>query len=174
MILCLCCVFPFNAKANDISEDQALAILITKIQVTDLYKSRLKMKCLNFTNEAETKEYFDFKVQENHNGKHCSGDKSTAPTVDRFRVSKLTKKIMWFEPINGKFCLFQRSDKEEVIADRMLNSNVLHNKTANTIASKNTQTKTHSTIKNTRNRQSQLRVFFQQIHQTQAKTISTS
>lgn len=113
MILCLCCVFPFNAKANDISEDQALAILIAKIQATALYKSRLKMECLNFTNESETKEYFDFKVHENHNGKHCSGDKRTAPTVDRFRVLKLTKTIMWFEPINGKFVPYNEAIKRK-------------------------------------------------------------
>jgi hypothetical protein len=106
MLLCLCCAFSFNAEARNISEDQALAILIAKIQGAGLYKSRLKMECLSFTNEAETKEYFDFKVHENHNAKHCSGDKSTAPTVDRFRVLKLTKKILWFEPINGKFVPF--------------------------------------------------------------------
>jgi hypothetical protein len=105
-------VFSFNVVARNISEEQALAILIAKIQGTGLYKSRLKMECLNFTNESETKEYFDFKVHENHNDKHCMGDKRTAPTVDRFRVLKLTKKIMWFEPINGRFVPFNEIMKK--------------------------------------------------------------
>ncbi|MBY0573092.1 MAG: hypothetical protein K2P84_05385 [Undibacterium sp.] len=119
VILCFCGVFSFNAAASDISEDQALDILIAKIQDTGLYKSRLKMECLNFTNEAETKKYFDFKVYENHNGKNCAGDKNTAPAVDRFRVSKMTKKLcgmsqsmenLW---LIGK--LLKRNDYEPIV-----------------------------------------------------------
>lgn len=102
-----------NATANDISEEQALDILIAKIRDKGLYKSRLKFECLNFTNENETKKYFDFKVYENHNDKNCKGDKSTAPIVNRFRVSKLTGKIMRYEPIGGKFESYSEALKKK-------------------------------------------------------------
>lgn len=107
MIVCLSCALSFCAGAGDtLEEDRALDLLIAKIQVTDIYKKRLKIECLRFAKTSETKKYFEFKVYENHVGKNCSGDSATVPTVDRFRVLKRSEKIMLYQTVADKFVPF--------------------------------------------------------------------
>ncbi|MFZ6818527.1 hypothetical protein [Undibacterium sp. Ji22W] len=106
MILCVCCALSFNAVASDTPEDQALDLLIARIEGTSFYKTRQKLECLRFTKTHETRVYFDFKIYENHNGKNCPGDVGVAPTVDTFRVLKKSKKIMLYQVTKNKFVLF--------------------------------------------------------------------
>lgn len=106
MIVSLCWVFSASASASDTLEDQALDSLIAKIESTGFYKKRLKIECLRFTKTSETKRYFEFSVYEHHDGKNCPGDTDVAPTVDRFRIFKRTKKIMLYQIVAGKFVVF--------------------------------------------------------------------
>lgn len=107
MIVCLSFALSFCAGAGDtLEEDRALDFLIAKIQVTGIYKKRLKIECLRFVKTSETQKYFEFKVNENHVGKNCPGDSATAPTVDRFRVLKRSKKVMLYQAVVDKFVPF--------------------------------------------------------------------
>lgn len=105
IIVCFCWPHSCSASvgATDISDDQALGFLIAKIQVTGIYKKRLKIECLRFTKTSETQKYFEFNVYENHVGKNCAGDSATAPVVDRFRVLKGSRKIMLYKTVADKF-----------------------------------------------------------------------
>ncbi len=70
---------------NQLTEEQALDVLVAQIQKDKLYDSWTTLSCLNFLPEENTKEYFDIGIYEKHGGK-CPGDPNTSPVVDRFRV----------------------------------------------------------------------------------------
>ncbi len=79
-----------------LTEEQALNVLVSQIKKDKLYDSWTTLSCLSFMTEERTKDYFDFAIHEKHGGK-CPGDPDTYPTVDRFRVNRVTGKIQWNE-----------------------------------------------------------------------------
>ncbi len=103
LLLCLLVIYPHQKVLgeNQLTEDQALTVLITQIKKDKLYDSWTTMSCLQFFTEEKTKQYFDFAIHEKHDGK-CPGDPDTWPIVDRFRVDRSTRKIQWFEPAEGE------------------------------------------------------------------------
>ncbi len=105
VIVSLFCLSSVNVGANDTQEEQALDSLIAKIESIGFYKKRLNIECLRFEKTSETKKYFEFKAYELDNSDNCSGDPGIAPTVDRFRFIKRTKKIMLYQIAADKFLL---------------------------------------------------------------------
>ena len=92
-----------NAFAeNELTEEQALGIMVAQIQKDKLYDSWTTISCLSFYTEKKTKDYLDFVIHEKH-GEKCPGDPNTSPIVDRFRVNRFTKKIQWYEPTEGEW-----------------------------------------------------------------------
>jgi hypothetical protein len=87
---------------NQLSERQALDILKLQFQKDKLYDSWApNLSCPLFFTEKKTKDYFEFAIHEKHGG-NCSGDPNTSPAVDRFRVNRLTKRIQWYDPVEGE------------------------------------------------------------------------
>jgi hypothetical protein len=93
---------PETFAQNQLTGNQALSILVTKIEKDNLYSSWTRMECLSFFPEDGDNGYFDFAIREKHGGK-CPGDPNTAPIVDRFRISQTTKEIQWYEPTEGEW-----------------------------------------------------------------------
>ena len=92
-----------NAFAdNRLTEQQALDVVMAKVQKDKLYDSWTTASCLHFLVEEKTKVYVDIAIREKHEGK-CEGDPDTSPIVDRFRVHRMTKRIQWYEPVEGEF-----------------------------------------------------------------------
>jgi len=94
------------AKAQDqsppISENLALAMVSQKIQDDGLYSSWTKIECLSFVIETIDNDYIDIAIHESHKG-NCLGDPNTYPIVDRFRVLRLSKKMLWYNVVEGEF-----------------------------------------------------------------------
>ncbi len=90
---------PLIARAQDrkdqISENQALAIVIQKVKDDALYSAWAKIECLSFYTEEISENNIDIAIRENHKD-NCLGDPDTAPIVDRFRILRLTKKLLWY------------------------------------------------------------------------------
>jgi len=97
-------IFPCSdvLAEKQLTELQALDILTTQIKKDKLYDSWTALSCLSFMTEGKTKDRFDFAIHEKHGGK-CPGDPNTAPIVDRFRVNRMTEKILWYEPMEGEY-----------------------------------------------------------------------
>lgn len=104
LFLSLLTVFPCSnvLAGKQLTERQALDILVAQIQKDKLYDSWTTLSCLLFLTEEKTKDHFDFAIREKHGGQ-CAGDPNTSPIVDRFRVDRLTKNIQWYEPVEGEF-----------------------------------------------------------------------
>jgi hypothetical protein len=99
-LLTLAIVNHASAK-NLLDEKQALDVLVSQIQNDELYANRTSLPCLSFITEKNENIYFDFAIHEKHGGM-CPGDPNTSPVVDRFRVNRMTHRIQWVEPIEGK------------------------------------------------------------------------
>lgn len=83
-----------EAQKKTLSETDALEFLVQKVKSDSLYSAWTKIECLSFFVEETTESHFDIAVREKHGAK-CPGDPNTAPIVDRFRVLRATKKILW-------------------------------------------------------------------------------
>jgi len=68
VVLVLFGTAPVNAK-NPLNEEQALNVLVTRVQKDKLYNSWITLACLSFITEEYTKRYFDFAIHEKHGGK---------------------------------------------------------------------------------------------------------
>jgi len=96
-----------NAFAKErLTEEQALNVLVSKIEKDKLYSGWTSLSCLSFITEDNAIDHFDFGIHEKHGGK-CPGDPSTSPIVDRYRVDRTTKKIYWFDWSSGDFVAYQ-------------------------------------------------------------------
>ncbi len=95
-------IFHHAIAGASLTEEQALNVLVSQIKKDKLYDSWTTLSCLSFVTEDRTKQYFNFSIHEKHGGK-CPGDPNTYPTVDRFRVNRLTKKIHWNELTEDKW-----------------------------------------------------------------------
>lgn len=104
LLILLLTMFPCQPVLgeNQLTEQQALDILVGHIQKDKLYDSWTTLSCLYFLPEENTKEYFDIGIYEKHGGK-CPGDPNTSPVVDRFRVDRSSSKIQWYEPTEGEY-----------------------------------------------------------------------
>jgi len=87
---------------NRLTEQQALDVVMAKVQKDKLYDSWTTISCLSFLVEEKTKVYINIAIREKHDGK-CEGDPNTSPIVDRFRVHRMTKRIQWYEPAEGEY-----------------------------------------------------------------------
>jgi len=90
-----------------LSENEAFDLLMQKVQSDSLYSSWIKIDCLRFFREESTKTYFDIAIREKHEG-DCPGDPNTQPVVDRFRVMRSTKKILWQDFLSGDYVAYER------------------------------------------------------------------
>ena len=99
--------YPRQPEKKLTSEEMALNFLLSKIETSGLYKSRISLDCLSFITDEMTTDYVDFSLHENHSKQKCGGDPDTSPRVDSFRV--LTKKndILWFGTDNGEYLPFE-------------------------------------------------------------------
>lgn len=100
-IIALLPASPSSAK-NPLDEAKAFDVLVSRIQKDRLYDRWTSLACLSFVKEGEGKNYYDIAIHEKHGG-GCPGDPNTAPVVDRFRVNKLTGRIQWYDPAEGRF-----------------------------------------------------------------------
>jgi hypothetical protein len=103
---------------NRLSEQQAQDILKARVQKDKLYDRWTTMSCLSFLVEEKTKDYIDIAIREKHDGQ-CPGDPDTSPTVDRFRVHRITKRIKWYEPAKGEFQSYSAVLKTRVKNDEL-------------------------------------------------------
>lgn len=60
------------------------------------------MECLGFETEEVSDSTIDIAIREIHQDK-CPGDPETAPIVDRFRILRLSKTLLWYNVIEGDF-----------------------------------------------------------------------
>lgn len=81
---------------SPLTERQAITALMKQIEKDKLYADWTQLSCLSFLTEEEAKNHFDIGIHEKHGGS-CPGDPATFPIVDRFRVSRETGKIQWFD-----------------------------------------------------------------------------
>ena len=84
-----------------------LAVDLVATRVVPVYRSWTKVECLGYMAEGRIDRHFDIAVREKHTGR-CGGDPATAPIVDRFRVLRGTRTILWYEPANGEYVSFER------------------------------------------------------------------
>ena len=91
-----------------LTEQQAMDILVSQIQQDKLYDGRHTLSCLSFSIEEKTKDFFDFAIREKHGGL-CQGDPNAAPIVDRFRVMRATKKLLWYDVGEDKYVSYDPS-----------------------------------------------------------------
>ena len=93
----------FSQKCDTLlNEDQAIRILMNKIQNDSVYSSWTKMKCLDFFTDEIAEKYFIVTIRENHN-EDCPGSPLTAPRVDTFKILRDTQKILWYNLSIDKF-----------------------------------------------------------------------
>jgi len=92
---------PLFAK-TPLSEQQALAIVIEKVKDDALYSAWTKMECLGFETEKVSAGAIDIAVREIHKD-NCPGDPDTAPIVDRFRILRSSRTLLWYNVIEDDF-----------------------------------------------------------------------
>lgn len=81
---------------RQLSEAEARAVLVQTIERDSLYKAWTRIECLDVFTQSKSAGYFEFAIREKHDS-GCPGDPSTAPVVDRFRVMRTTKKLLWYD-----------------------------------------------------------------------------
>jgi hypothetical protein len=87
---------------NQLSERQALDILIGQIKKDKLYDGRSTISCLLFITEEITENYFTFAVHEKHGGE-CPGAPDTSPKIDSFRIDRINNEIQWYDVLEDGF-----------------------------------------------------------------------
>jgi hypothetical protein len=107
--LCLSALAPSPAQSQQpkLDETAAAKLLVRKVQDDALYASWTTIQCLRFILEDTTSRHFDFAVRERHDGK-CPGDPAVEPIVDRFRINRATKEVLWYEAANGNYVAYAR------------------------------------------------------------------
>ena len=85
-----------------LSENQAIRILMNKIENDSVYSAWTKMECLQFFTDKIDGKYFIVTIRENHN-EDCTGSHLTNPRVDTFKILRDSKKILWYNLPDDKF-----------------------------------------------------------------------
>ncbi len=96
-----------------LTEDEALDILISRVEKDKLYDSWTTLSCLSFLVEARTRTHIEIAIREKHGGK-CPGDPDTFPIVDRFRIDRLTRQIQWLEIVEDEWLPYKAVLKERL------------------------------------------------------------
>lgn len=89
-------------SGNNLTEQQALDILVEQIKKDKLYDSWSSLSSLIFITENISEENIDFAIHEKHDGT-SSADPYTSPVVDRFRIDRITKEIKWYDVLKIGF-----------------------------------------------------------------------
>jgi hypothetical protein len=74
-----------------LTDDEAQKLLLSRIQKDKIYGSA-DSSCLTVFSEGSGSDHVDFSVHLNK-GDRCPGNPNASPTVDRFRVYRLTRTI---------------------------------------------------------------------------------
>jgi hypothetical protein len=98
---------PAESQQPQLDETAAARLLVRKVQDDALYASWTSIECLRFMLEGTTSQHFDFAVRERHDGK-CPDDPAVEPIVDRFRINRTTREILWYEAANGDYVAYAR------------------------------------------------------------------
>lgn len=98
---------PVYVQADSLSEQESVKLLTQKVKSNRLYPWA-NFDCLAFIVEDKTNTSIDIAVREIHDGK-CPGDPGVSPVVDRFRVMRSTKTILWFDFVTGKYARFAQA-----------------------------------------------------------------
>lgn len=93
--------FP-QATDTLLSKDQAIIILMNKIENDSVYSAWTKIECLQFFTDEIDEKFFIVTVRENHN-EDCPGSPLTSPRVDSFKILRDSKKILWYNLPDDKF-----------------------------------------------------------------------
>jgi hypothetical protein len=97
------------ATPTKLSEMQAIELLAKKTNKDFSYPTWIRPNCIDYYTEKSTANYFEFALHEKHNG-HCAGvaDPLTWPVIDRFRVYRNGKKILWYDAPTGEYVPYER------------------------------------------------------------------
>lgn len=90
-----------------LAEKEAVDLLVGKVKGDALYDYWTTPDCLDFVIEETTDSHVDIAIRENHEG-GCPGDPDTAPVVDRFRVVRATKEVLWYEFPEDEYVAYER------------------------------------------------------------------
>lgn len=91
-----------QAGGHPLSEDAALALLVSTLKHDNVYAHRIALDCVTYDTEETGAAYFQFALRENHTAP-CGGDPETSPVVDRYRVYRVSGKIEWLERIEDSW-----------------------------------------------------------------------
>jgi hypothetical protein len=88
------------------NEAEAVKNLLSKINKTQVYGRWLKPGCSKIVIESKSTDFYDMVVYEKHSG-NCEGDPNTSPVIDRFRVSRKTNSVLWYDITNAQYLPFR-------------------------------------------------------------------
>ena len=95
--LCLSSVEAATA-GKTLNEATAVRMLVRSLQRAGIYRGRVRFRCLQYVTEKQSPHYFLIAVREKH-GDGCPGDSDTWPLVDRFKVLRRARTILWYDPL---------------------------------------------------------------------------
>ena len=91
-----------SPRSHPLDEDAALNLLDRTLKRDRVYAHRISLDCVSYMTEETTNNYFQFVLREKHDAK-CGGDPETNPVVDRYRVSRRSGKIQWWQATEDKW-----------------------------------------------------------------------
>jgi hypothetical protein len=89
-------------RSHSLDEEAALNLLERTLKHDRVYAHRISLDCVSYMTEETKKDYFEFVLREKHDAK-CGGAPETSPVVDRYRVSRRSGKIQWWEATEDKW-----------------------------------------------------------------------
>jgi hypothetical protein len=95
-------VMQANPRPYPLDEEAALNLLERTLKHDRVYAHRISLDCVSYMTEEATNDYFEFVLREKHDAK-CGGAPETSPVVDRYRVSRRSGKIQWWEATEDKW-----------------------------------------------------------------------
>ena len=94
------------AYAKVSNEADAINVLMHRINKSQVYAAWLKQGCFTVFTETTTAKFYEFALHEAHGG-NCEGDPNTSPVIDRFRVSRVSNTILWYNLPNDEYLPFK-------------------------------------------------------------------
>ena len=88
------------------NEADATNRLMHRINQSQVYAPWLKLECISVYTETKTSKFYEFALHEKH-GDSCDGDPNTYPVIDRFRVSRISNSILWYDLPNDEYLPFK-------------------------------------------------------------------
>ena len=87
------------------NEADATNRLMQRINKSQVYAVWLKQECFTVFTQTKAAKFYEFALHEKYGG-NCKGDPSTSPVVDRFRVSRISNSILWYDVVNDEYLPF--------------------------------------------------------------------